>query len=159
MTMNERRKKTAGAVQSALCILTAVLLCAAAVSIYREGAAARAAGDTLGWIYTRERIAMWAGRILPAAVLTVGWAVCSRMWSGKDGKLSSRTAKTALSGRKRQAAGGGESGTENDRRMRRLRMALFAAAAVLILAGIANGSMRDVLVKAVNLCTECIGLG
>ena len=39
------------------------------------------------------------------------------------------------------------------------RVALAAAALALIVAGIANGGMRDVLVKAVNICTECIGLG
>lgn len=36
---------------------------------------------------------------------------------------------------------------------------LYACAFVLILLGIENGGMRDVLVKAINICTECIGLG
>lgn len=36
---------------------------------------------------------------------------------------------------------------------------LFALAGVLIAAGIANGGLRDVLIKAINICTECIGLG
>lgn len=40
-----------------------------------------------------------------------------------------------------------------------LRIALYAAAAVLIVMGVMNGGMWDVLVKAVNICTECIGLG
>ncbi len=40
-----------------------------------------------------------------------------------------------------------------------LRMALYAAALVLIVWGVLNGGMRDVLVKAINICTECIGLG
>ena len=40
-----------------------------------------------------------------------------------------------------------------------LRGALYVAAAALIACGIANGGMRDVLVKAINICTECIGLG
>ena len=39
------------------------------------------------------------------------------------------------------------------------RAALLAAAAALIVAGICNGGMFDVLVKAINICTECIGLG
>ena len=39
------------------------------------------------------------------------------------------------------------------------RVVLAAAALAFIIAGIANGGMRDVLVKAVNICTECIGLG
>lgn len=39
------------------------------------------------------------------------------------------------------------------------RAVLMAAAIVLIVLGIMNGGMRDVLVKAINICTECIGLG
>lgn len=40
-----------------------------------------------------------------------------------------------------------------------LRAALYLAALALLVAGILNGGMYDVLVKAVNICTECIGLG
>ena len=40
-----------------------------------------------------------------------------------------------------------------------LRIALYAAAVILIVLGVTNGGLWDVLVKAVNICTECIGLG
>ena len=40
-----------------------------------------------------------------------------------------------------------------------LRAAIILAAVLLLVAGVYNGGMRDVLVKAVNICTECIGLG
>ena len=40
-----------------------------------------------------------------------------------------------------------------------VRMILAAAAAALILAGILNGGAWDVLVKAITICTECVGLG
>ncbi len=40
-----------------------------------------------------------------------------------------------------------------------VRIALFAAAALLLVWGVCNGGMRDVLVKAINICTECVGLG
>ena len=40
-----------------------------------------------------------------------------------------------------------------------IRIALLVAAIALIIAGILNGGMADVLAKAVNICTECIGLG
>ena len=40
-----------------------------------------------------------------------------------------------------------------------LRGVMIALAAVLIGLGIANGGLWDVLVKAINICTECIGLG
>lgn len=39
------------------------------------------------------------------------------------------------------------------------RIFLLAISAALILHGICNGSMHDVFIKAVNICTECIGLG
>ena len=39
------------------------------------------------------------------------------------------------------------------------RCLLLAAAITLIALGVLNGGMRDVLVKAINICTECIGLG
>lgn len=40
-----------------------------------------------------------------------------------------------------------------------LRGAIIALAVLLIVLGIANGGLWDVLVKAINICTECIGLG
>lgn len=40
-----------------------------------------------------------------------------------------------------------------------LRGAILIAAVVFIILGITNGSMNDVLGKAVQICTECIGLG
>lgn len=41
----------------------------------------------------------------------------------------------------------------------KVQIALYLLAAVLIVLGIDNGGMRDVFIKAVNICTECIGLG
>ena len=40
-----------------------------------------------------------------------------------------------------------------------LRRVLMAAAVVFIILGVMNGSMKDVLVKAIKICTECVGLG
>lgn len=51
--------------------------------------------------------------------------------------------------------------TEPNRQMRTtvVRAVLIVVAVVLIGLGIANGGMRDVLGKAIKICTECIGLG
>ena len=43
--------------------------------------------------------------------------------------------------------------------LRAARILFLILAGVLILHGVINGSMRDVLVKAVSICTECVGLG
>ena len=40
-----------------------------------------------------------------------------------------------------------------------MRAVLLAAAIVFIVLGVMNGGVYDVLVKAINICTECIGLG
>ena len=40
-----------------------------------------------------------------------------------------------------------------------LQIAMIALAIVLIIVGVFNGSARDVLYKAINICTECVGLG
>ena len=40
-----------------------------------------------------------------------------------------------------------------------LQIALIAVAIGLIVVGVFNGSARDVLYKAINICTECVGLG
>ncbi|MBR5230930.1 MAG: hypothetical protein IKW00_01635 [Clostridia bacterium] len=40
-----------------------------------------------------------------------------------------------------------------------VRRVCIALAVLLIVLGILNGGLWDVLVKAVNICTECIGLG
>ena len=40
-----------------------------------------------------------------------------------------------------------------------IRVILLLAAGVLIVLGAQNGSLKDVLLKAINICTECIGLG
>ena len=44
-------------------------------------------------------------------------------------------------------------------RARLLRGGLLILALALIVLGVLNGGLRDVFVKAANLCTECIGLG
>ena len=40
-----------------------------------------------------------------------------------------------------------------------LRAVLLLLAVAMIVAGILNGSMRDVWGKAIKLCMECVGIG
>lgn len=47
----------------------------------------------------------------------------------------------------------------NEKRLNLVRALLLIAAALMIAAGLANGGLRDVLYKAKNICTECIGIG
>ena len=45
------------------------------------------------------------------------------------------------------------------RREALLRGALLGLALLLILVGVLNGGLRELFIKAANICTECIGLG
>ena len=40
-----------------------------------------------------------------------------------------------------------------------LRAVIFTLSAVLLIVGVCNGGMKEVLLKAINICTQCIGLG
>lgn len=40
-----------------------------------------------------------------------------------------------------------------------IRAVLITAAVLLIVFGVLNGGARDVMTKAVKICSECIGLG
>ena len=46
-----------------------------------------------------------------------------------------------------------------EKRLSPYRNAILAAAIILIVYGLLNGGTIDVLTKAINICTECIGLG
>lgn len=132
--------------QTVLCVTLAVLLAAAALSIYREGSAEKA-DHPLAQIYTRERIASRLLPLLPllllsAGVSAAGAALQIRHEEGlgpvKGGRVPPR------------ASAAGE---------KTLRWLLLAAALLLITAGVLNGGTRDVLGKAIKICTECVGLG
>ena len=48
---------------------------------------------------------------------------------------------------------------ETARRRILMRRVLLVAAVIFVVLGVQNGSMKDVLVKAIRICTECVGLG
>lgn len=140
------RKKVFLIIQSALYILLAVLLIAAVTGIYREGAAAKA-DDALVWIFSREKIAESFRMILPLFCITIGFSAVGLILGIKDEKGS----KPVKGGRIQNPASADWGKT--------LRIILLIAAVCLLAAGVFNGSAKDVLVKAVNVCAECIGLG
>ena len=132
-------------VQSILWIVLAALVIAAVIALYREGLAVKAE-DPLAWIFTRDILAARFRPIQPLLYVTValtviGWILRIRDEKGlkpvKGGKVQNR------------AASG----------VRTVRTVLLVAAVCLIVAGVFNGSARDVFGKAVKICTECVGLG
>lgn len=62
-------------------------------------------------------------------------------------------------GNKSQTKAPDDSSKDRTCRIWIIRGALLAAALILIVIGILNGGVNDVLKKAIAICTECIGLG
>jgi len=133
-----------------LTLALAAALCAAVLTLYAAGQARRArTGSLTAPVFTREDAAVQLRRVSPLAAL---W-LASLVAAAAAGAPAGRRGRPARQARLRMR------GQEETPRRRALRAALYAAAVALLAAGILNGGLNDVLVKAVNICTECIGLG
>ena len=133
-------------VQSAMYILLAVMLSAAAIGIYREGIAMKVE-NPLAWTFSREKIAECFRPIRPLFYLAIGVSLGGLILDVKhDDGL--KPVKGGLIQNKGPAAW-----------EKSVRIVLLVAAVCLLAAGIFNGSARDVFGKAVKICTECVGLG
>ena len=119
------------------------------------------AGMSLVFLMNRERFTSWdlemvMGRMLahtlPWIALAFGAVIAAAIVCRRSMEREIQQLKGISGEEKPQAA-------SKPSRVRSVRIALYLLAAVLIADGISNGGMRDVLVKAINICTECIGLG
>ena len=145
MTFFRRLQHIAGLVLSLSTLLLAALLIWQCVDIYLAGSTVKGAD---GAIFTRELVMERLGSIRWAVWLWLAaWAlsvVCSRRKQPRTTGRRCTPAQVAVQATRAQA---------------RWRVALYVLAAMLLAAGMLNGGMRDVLMKAINICTECIGLG
>ena len=130
-----------------LCIALAVLLAAGAVGIYLEGTA-RVAENPQESIYTAERAAEKLAPAVPLLIAAAALAVLGIALGAKDPKAGKPAGKDACAPPGAELKNAGV-----------IRAAVVVAAAAFILAGVLNGSARDVLIKAIHICTECVGLG
>lgn len=162
-----KRTKLLWILQSLLCVALAVLLAAAVIGLYGKGLALKAV-DPLSWIFTREKLASALGPVLPLLVMSLVVTVAGLV-PGIRGKSGNRTvqekhAQGEVEAAKAQSRPEKETGIQQQaprahQKIRMLRIALLALAACLIVAGVFNGSARDVFGKAVKICSECVGLG
>ena len=136
-----------------------ILLAAAAVRIWLEGSA-RKAEDPLAAVYTPENVAQALARIRPLLWAVIGMTAAGLVLDigGEKGArpLPPRRAERKASASRPAAAAAGK---PPERGTAAVQIILLLAAGVLIVLGILNGSLHDVLLKAINICSECIGLG
>ena len=133
--------------QAAVCVLLAVFLAAGAVCICRDGLA-RKAENPLESIYTPEDAGKMFAAAVPLFAAFLLLLVIGLVTGAKDRKAD------------RPSDPAGPVKPEPGQKHRRIvQAAIVVTAVLLITAGILNGSAGDVLVKAIHICTECIGLG
>ena len=100
--------------------------------------------------------------ILPWIVIGIGFLVSSTI---QQKRCMEREIEAAKERMKEEREAGitsvparGEESSDNVR-LNKIRLIVFGLAVIFIIAGIANGNMHAVMVKAINICTECVGLG
>ena len=140
-------------VQSILRILIAVILAAGIIRIYLEGSAWQAAGHPADWIFTREKVAAVVAPVIPLFLVSLAMTVYGLATGIKDEDAGKPCKDIVL------APDFNKAGPERLQKRARIRKVLMVVAVCLVVLGIFNGSMRDVLVKAIKICTECVGLG
>ena len=156
------RKKAYLIAMALLMTLLTALLCAAAIRIWREGSA-RKAENPLEAVYTPEKVEEELLRISPLLYAVIGMAAAGLLLGIRDEKNALPSPVPEAARKQRQETKGGRlprTGEQpSDRGTNAVRVALLLAAGALMVLGAMNGSMEDVLRKAINICTECIGLG
>ena len=98
--------------------------------------------------------------VLPCTFISMGICIALVYLENASFELQSGYVKSALAEAKGSfCSKTNEKPHSNSKIVTGIRIAVAVAALALIVAGILNGGMADVLSKAINICTECIGLG
>ncbi len=157
----ERVRKAARAFAAGLTLLLAAMAIAQAVDLCMDGGFSReqAAGRlaSLAPVFW-----LWLASVLASAAAG-GLAVRAAHPAGNSSRRPERAGAVSSDGKagqeRRPRARFAVSPVRDGRRTRTVRLVVGAAALAFLALGAANGGAWDVLVKAINICTECIGLG
>ena len=149
-------------INSALYGLWAILTAGSAISIYLEGSAYQAQGHPEAWIFTREKAAEAFGTFVPllalAVVVTLICVIKGICDDGQDKPVADPDLISIYKA-ERETERDIQAEASKTKRLRAVKTALLIIAVIFVIAGIFNGSMEDMLIKAINICTECVGLG
>lgn len=146
----ERAYKWVRLISAVLTVIVTAAFVYEAADIYFTGVSPdnfSAPGVAVEQMYRRADIAERLSRLLPLIIVyvlaVIAGAVLRILAGGRERPRAIKPSGDATPAKARRVA----------------RIAVFAVAALFIGLGILNGGLWDVLVKAVNICTECIGLG
>lgn len=135
---------------SIVLVIAGICLIAGCLSIYFSG----------DQPFSRETVAATFSGIALPVYLAIAMTVINILW----GILSPIDAKKKPMQKKANRKAVSSEGEEIDfdapeKKQRPYRNAILIAAIILIVAGLLNEGTVAVLAKAINICTECIGLG
>jgi hypothetical protein len=156
------RKKTLLYINSALYSLWAILMAGSAIRIYRDGAAYQAQGHPEAWIFTREKAMEAFGTFVPVLALAVVMTLICVIKGIRDDSQDKPVADPDLISiykAERETERDVQAEAAKAKKLQVVKITLLIAAVIFVIAGIRNGSMEDTLIKAINICTECVGLG
>ena len=147
--VRQKRLQTAGWIGFAICMIP--------ILVYVTNGEHFPQGD----VQLEQMIRSLAAAVLPFAILGIA---CLAVTSVLQEKSILREISAAQERIKEEKAAGitaeEKPRTESKPAAQgRVRLVLLILAAVFIVAGVLNGSAGDVLMKAIKICTECIGLG
>lgn len=133
-----------------LTVLVGAALIIQCVSLYTAGVSLQnnpAPGVYVEPVYSRENVSAKLSTIAPLL-----WGYIAAVIVGLIGKLfaAAKKLRPTMQGKMIPA---------KQARLAPARIVILCVAAVFIVLGVFNGGLRDVLIKAINICTECIGLG
>ncbi len=144
-----KQKKALLIVQSLLCVLSAAGLIVADLVIYFRGVS-KQGSDPMAQIYTVDAIADHAVIIIPVIIISLIVTVVLLILNIKDPNADRAVNVPVIR----------TNTTEKKSYVTVIaRTVILVIAVAFIIAGIINGSIYDVFVKASKICTECIGLG
>ena len=150
-----KRNDILRAAVAALTLVLAAALIASTLFLYARGLSQRReSGDLTRALFTREAVAAQLRRLVPIFALWLAAWIAALAFGANRGAPPHSTR-----GPGREIPVDPPAVPSGRGRFPLLRIVLFACAIAMIVLGALNGGMNDVLVKAINICTECIGLG
>ncbi len=139
------------------CIVFLLLLALGCLDIYIDGNSPEnldAGGVHIAPVFSVEAIAERAAVLTPILALclliVIAAAIALRILE-KRGAASEKISPEGCRNMKEKLP--------RPKALRAVRAGILALGCVFIVLGVMNGGARDVLIKAINICTECIGLG
>lgn len=98
-------------------------------------------------------------RLIPCLALSFGYAVFTSYHNRKSMEKEIELLKQVSSTNNTAPAQNSDSANASGKQLQIFRTAFLCVALFLLIYGFISGGTVDVLTKAINICTECIGLG